>query len=268
MLINRKSREGYGKAVDWWSLGTLLYEMLTGWPPFYDKNLRKMCENILKSDLAFPPSCSASHEARDLIRGLLMRDPASRLGSRAAGVDEIKAHPFFRGIDWVALEKLEVEPPFKPTVSASDIDIGNFDATFTNEPAELTPPDPSELADATSEAAAASGGGAGAGGASGGGINSSNIDDFADFGFVNTHKLKSTLKAIFGLDTPSSSGGGAASAGAGHAGDEDDDGVAAAASATAGGDGDRVSHKDAPVTPELEAHLKKLAMEAGVTEEA
>ena len=163
MLVNRKSREGYGKAVDWWSLGTLVYEMLTGWPPFYDKNLRKMCEQILKSDLAFPAACTASAEARDLIRGLLMRDPAQRLGSRAGGVDEIKRHAFFRGLDWEALERREIEPPFKPTV-ASETDITNFDSTFTSEPAELTPPDPSELSDA-----AAQGG-----------------DEFSDFSFVNT----------------------------------------------------------------------------------
>ena len=116
MLINRKSREGYGKAVDWWSLGTLVYEMLTGWPPFYDKNLRKMCEQILRSELQFPPQCAASPEARDLIRALLQRDPAQRLGSRRAegGVADIKGHPFFRGMDWERLERKEVAPPFVP----------------------------------------------------------------------------------------------------------------------------------------------------------
>ena len=51
MILHRRTRTGYGKPVDWWSLGTLMYEMLTGWPPFYDKNLRKMCEQILRSDL-------------------------------------------------------------------------------------------------------------------------------------------------------------------------------------------------------------------------
>lgn len=171
MLINRKSREGYGKAVDWWSLGTLVYEMLTGWPPFYDKNLRKMCESILRADLAFPPSCGASPEARDLIRGLLTRDPSQRLGSRAGGVADIKSHPFFRGVDWDRMERAEVEPPFKPRVS-SETDIANFDTTFTSEPATLTPPAPSEL----SEAAAAD-------------------DEFSDFSFVNVQKLPPTLVA-------------------------------------------------------------------------
>jgi len=173
MLINRKSREGYGKAVDWWSLGTLIYEMLTGWPPFYDKNLRKMCEQILKSDLQFS-SCNASAEAKDLIRGLLQRDPAQRLGSRAGGVGDIKAHPFFRGTDWDLVEKCAIEPPFRPKVD-SETDIANFDVTFTNEPAVLTPPAPSEL----SEAAAAG-------------------DDFADFGYVNASKLVSMLGSLPG----------------------------------------------------------------------
>lgn len=200
MLINRKSREGYGKAVDWWSLGTLVFEMLTGWPPFYDKNLRRMCEQILKSELHFPPTCTASAEARDLIRGLLQRDPAQRLGSRAGGVSDIKAHPFFRGIDWARLESRDVESPFKPKVD-SDTDITNFDTTFTSEPAVLTPPAPSELVSTTccscllllpvaaanrpplslslsptlqSEAAAAH-------------------DEFSDFSFVNVGKVASAL---------------------------------------------------------------------------
>jgi serine/threonine protein kinase len=176
MLINRKSREGYGKAVDWWSLGTLIYEMLTGWPPFYDKNLRKMCEQILKSELHFPPTCGASPEARDLIRGLLTRDPAQRLGCRAGGFGDIMGHPFFRGIDWEKLEKGEVEPPFKPRV-ASDTDIGNFDSTFTSEPATLTPPAPSELTEAASA-----------------------DDEFSDFSFVNVSKLPPRLAAEMARD--------------------------------------------------------------------
>ena len=122
--------------------------MLTGWPPFYDKNLRKMCEQILKSDLAFPATCTASAEARDLIRWLLQRDPANRLGCRAGGIKDIKDHPFFKSIDWEKLDRKGVEPPFKPSVS-SETDITNFDSTFTSEPAALTPPLPSEIVSAS-----------------------------------------------------------------------------------------------------------------------
>ena len=191
MLINRKSRVGYCKAVDWWSLGTLMYEMLTGWPPFYDKNLRKMCEQILRSELHFPPACTASPEARSLIKGLLARDPAQRLGSRVPdGVNDIKNHPFFRGANWEKLERKEVTPPFVPRFDAkggnADTDIGNFDTTFTSEPAVLTPPLPSELS--TTEGA-----------------------DFSDCGFVSLPKVLD--KAVGGLG-----GGGGSSRGGGGGG--------------------------------------------------
>ena len=192
MLINRKSREGYGKAVDWWSLGTLMYEMLTGWPPFYDKNLRKMCEQILRSDLHFPPGCTASAEARDLIRGLLARDPAARLGSRHPdGLADIKGHPFFRGANWEKLERKEVTPPFVPREGGAgggdaETDIANFDTTFTNEPAVLTPPLPSELSAV-------------------GGV------DFTDFGFVSVGTLPANLQTMV---RDSSSGAAAAAAAA------------------------------------------------------
>jgi hypothetical protein len=185
MLINRKSREGYGKAVDWWSLGTLVFEMLTGWPPFYDKNLRKMCEQILRSDLQFPPHCTASPEARDLIRALLQRDPAQRLGSRSGdGAKEIQAHPFFRGIAWEKLDRKEVAPPFVPKDGGGGegaVDVVNFDTTFTSEPAVLTPPLPSELSAAE-------------------GV------DFTDFGFVSASALPAHMREV--VETRGGGGGG------------------------------------------------------------
>lgn len=146
MLLNRKSRAGYGKAVDWWSLGTLMYEMLTGWPPFYDKNLRKMCEQILKADLRFPDKLSASDDIKDLIGQLLIRDPARRIDGAA-----VMAHPFFKSIDWDALLRKEVEAPFVPRVE-SETDIRNFDTVFTSEPVTLTPPAEKSEVDAATAA--------------------------------------------------------------------------------------------------------------------
>mmetsp|Transcript_9212 Transcript_9212/g.21874 ORF Transcript_9212/g.21874 Transcript_9212/m.21874 type:complete len:548 (+) Transcript_9212:146-1789(+) len=145
MLLNRKSRAGYGKAVDWWSLGTLVYEMLTGWPPFYDKNLRKMCEKILKAELRWPDKVTVSPEAKDLVAQLLVRDPSRRIDG-----DGVHAHPFFSGIDWEALNRKEVEAPFVPRVE-SETDIGNFDTAFTSEPVALTPPPESALEGSTLE---------------------------------------------------------------------------------------------------------------------
>ncbi|KAI9906742.1 hypothetical protein PsorP6_003871 [Peronosclerospora sorghi] len=133
MLISRKKKTEYGKAIDWWSLGTLMYEMLTGWPPFFDRNIEQMCTKIMKSPLKFPAHFGLSPEVKSLISALLERDPTYRIGSRpGAGVDDIKNHVFFAGIDWGLLEKRGIKPPFKPRVR-SPTDIQNFDREFTKE---------------------------------------------------------------------------------------------------------------------------------------
>ncbi|KAG1700287.1 hypothetical protein DVH05_012090 [Phytophthora capsici] len=133
MLISRKKKTEYGKAIDWWSLGTLMYEMLTGWPPFFDRNIEQMCTKIMKSPLKFPAHFGLSSEVKSLISALLERDPTYRIGSRpGAGVEDIKNHVFFATIDWKLLEKRGVKPPFKPRVR-SPTDIQNFDREFTKE---------------------------------------------------------------------------------------------------------------------------------------
>lgn len=120
--------KGYNKTVDWWTLGVLLYEMLTGLPPFYDENTNEMYRKILSEPLHFsdvvPPA------AKDLLTKLLNRDPEQRLG--ANGSAEIKAHPFFHAIDWRKLLQRKYEPTFKPNV-ADALDTANFDPEFTSE---------------------------------------------------------------------------------------------------------------------------------------
>ncbi|KAF0889857.1 hypothetical protein E2562_033246 [Oryza meyeriana var. granulata] len=90
---------GHTSAVDWWALGILLYEMLYGYTPFRGKTRQRTFANILHKDIRFPASITVSLAARQLIYRLLHRDPANRLGSYE-GANEIKGHPFFRGINW------------------------------------------------------------------------------------------------------------------------------------------------------------------------
>lgn len=123
--------KGHGKAVDWWSLGTLIYEMLTGLPPFYDQNMQRMYDKILNAPLRFPSFMSA--EAKDLLTGLLTRKVGDRLGSGPTDAEEIKSHPFFKGIDWEAVMSKEVVPEFKPPNRLGSIDTSNFDIEFTGE---------------------------------------------------------------------------------------------------------------------------------------
>ncbi|KAK7346225.1 hypothetical protein VNO80_20740 [Phaseolus coccineus] len=100
---------GHTSAIDWWTLGILLYEMLYGRTPFRGKNRQKTFSNILHKDLTFPSSIPASLAARQLINALLQRDPTSRLGS-TTGANEIKQHPFFRGITWPLIRNMTPPP--------------------------------------------------------------------------------------------------------------------------------------------------------------
>ncbi|TKA31279.1 hypothetical protein B0A50_02124 [Salinomyces thailandicus] len=122
--------QGYTKAVDWWTLGVLLYEMLTGLPPFYDENTNEMYRKILAEPLHFPGPEIVPPAARDLLTRLLDRDATRRLGSN--GASEIKAHPFFHSIDWRKLLDRKYEPSFKPNV-LDELDTANFDKEFTSE---------------------------------------------------------------------------------------------------------------------------------------
>nr|AML79335.1 putative LOV domain-containing protein [Galphimia gracilis] len=107
---------GHTSAVDWWALGILLYEMLYGYTPFRGKTRQKTFANILHKDLKFPSSKQVSLHAKQLMFSLLERDPRNRLGSHE-GANEVKRHPFFKGLNWALIRcvnapELDI-PPFK-----------------------------------------------------------------------------------------------------------------------------------------------------------
>ncbi|KAL0374516.1 UNVERIFIED_CONTAM: Serine/threonine-protein kinase CBK1 [Sesamum radiatum] len=106
-------KKGYGVECDWWSLGAIMYEMLVGYPPFYSDDPMSTCKKIVhwRNHLRFPSESRLTPQAKDLIRRLL-RDAGNRLGSH--GADEIKAHPWFKDIEWDKL--YEIEAAYRPEV--------------------------------------------------------------------------------------------------------------------------------------------------------
>ncbi|KAJ5095533.1 Serine/threonine-protein kinase psk1 [Penicillium alfredii] len=126
----------YGKACDWWSLGALGIDLLTGSPPFRANNTAKLQEKIVKQKLVLPYFLGP--DAKDLLIRLLRKDPAKRLGYHMPkDLTTIKKHRFFRKIDWAALERRDLTPPIQPVVTDPAL-AENFSADFTHMPLSPT----------------------------------------------------------------------------------------------------------------------------------
>ncbi|KAG2460779.1 SGK1 kinase, partial [Polypterus senegalus] len=123
-------KQAYDRTVDWWCLGSVLYEMLYGLPPFYSRNTAEMYNNILHKPLVLKPN--VSNAGRSLLEGLLQKDRKLRLGAKD-DFQELKFHAFFSPIHWDDLMAKKITPPFVPAVMGPT-DLRHFDPEFTQQP--------------------------------------------------------------------------------------------------------------------------------------
>jgi len=116
--------KGHGKPVDHWALGILTFEMLHGYPPFYSDTPFGIYEKILAGKVVFIPAINS--DAKDFIRRLLVADRSKRLGNLKGGIEDVKNHRWFRGVDWKILLRRDIQPPIIPKVGGGNCTI-NFE---------------------------------------------------------------------------------------------------------------------------------------------
>ncbi|KAA0704428.1 RAC-beta serine/threonine-protein kinase [Triplophysa tibetana] len=128
----------YGRAVDWWGLGVVMYEMMCGRLPFYNQDHERLFELIVMEEIRFPRNLTP--EAKALLTGLLRKDPKQRLGGGPDDAKDVMSHKFFSSINWEDVLQKKLVPPFKPQVT-SETDTRYFDDEFTAQTITVTPPD-------------------------------------------------------------------------------------------------------------------------------
>ncbi|XP_023029877.1 serine/threonine-protein kinase N isoform X1 [Leptinotarsa decemlineata] len=127
----------YTRAVDWWGLGVLIFEMLVGESPFPGDDEEEVFDSIVNDEVRYPRFLSL--ESIAIMRRLLRKSPDRRLGSSERDAEDVKKQAFFRHIQWEELLHRRIPPPFVPTVNSME-DVSNFDEEFTSERPQLTPP--------------------------------------------------------------------------------------------------------------------------------
>ncbi|XP_041768748.1 uncharacterized protein LOC121591817 [Anopheles merus] len=141
--ILKPTQQGHDSAVDWWSVGVLTFELLTGASPFTaDQN--EIARRITETEAIIPENLSP--EATDFIRRLLVKDPKRRLGSGKGDASELKSHPFLRSINWSRLVRKQIEAPYPP-LAENDRDTRNFSSEFTKQEVTEKPCEPPKNAD-------------------------------------------------------------------------------------------------------------------------
>ena len=123
-------KQPYTKAVDWWSLGILIFELLYGKPPFFQQNPKATFRHILTEPPLFPHDNYVSQDCKDFIQRCLVKLPENRIGSQTD--DELIAHKWFDSIDIKKLMHFELLPPIIPEIN-SETDVDNFNTKYTQE---------------------------------------------------------------------------------------------------------------------------------------
>ncbi|CAL1156629.1 unnamed protein product [Cladocopium goreaui] len=127
---------GHTLAVDWWTLGVLTYELMSGNPPFESANPMQTYQKVKRGidKVLFPPKCKGTIE--DLVKKLCRHDPSQRLPMKSGGVSNVKEHSWYKDFDWKAFENLTMETPYRPAVKSKK-DIANFSAKDADRPPQV-----------------------------------------------------------------------------------------------------------------------------------